>query len=140
MNSIKTIACFILSLLLSSCLTQSYEVQSVWEVTDIYNYIVKWEVNPHLDGKVAIYSSLDPDHFDLNNPVAIEDISKGRADLVIKGSLNRRYFLLKFNNDAAAVVGVRSQKFPSVANFRDIGGYTNSDHRSVKWGKLYRSG
>lgn len=140
MSYIKTFACFILSVFLASCVSQSYEVQSVCEVTDLYNYVVKWEVDPFIEGKVYIYSSLDPDHFDLNAPAAIEDISRGRADLVIKGSLNRRYFLLRFNDAASSVVGVRAQKFDKVDNFRDMGGYYNEERRPLKWGKLYRSG
>jgi len=34
----------------------------------------------------------------------------------------------------------RLLKIPGVSNFRDLGGYVTQDNRSVKWGKLYRSG
>ena len=34
----------------------------------------------------------------------------------------------------------RLLNFEGIDNFRDLGGYTTSDGRSVKWGKLYRSG
>lgn len=132
---------FLLSLLfLSACVTQSYEVQSVCEVTDVYNYVVKWEVSPRIEGEVEIYSSPNPQKFDLKKPVGRELISKGRADIVIKGSLNRCYFLLKFPDNVETIVGVRCQKFPTVENFRDVGGYVNVDYHALKWGKLYRSG
>lgn len=137
---IRYLPLLLLGIFFSSCVSQSYEVQSVCEVTDVYNYIVKWEVAPLMDGEVVIYSSSDPDKFDMRHPVARENISKGRADIVIKGSLNRRYFLLCFPDDVQTIVGVRCQKFASVQNFRDMGGYQTNDHHSMKWGKLYRSG
>lgn len=124
----------------SGCVSQSYEVQSVCEVTELFNYVVKWEIRPLVEGEVVIYSSHNPDKFDMTHPVAKESISKGRADIVINGTLNRRYFLLCFPNDVQTVVGVRGQNMTSVQNFRDMGGYENIDHRTVKWGKLYRSG
>lgn len=127
-------------LFLCSCVTPSYDVQSVCEVTEVYNYVVKWEVNPHIDGIVEIYSSQNPEKFDMRKPVARESISKGRADIVINGSLSRRYFLLCFPNDVSSVVGVRAQKFNTVENFRDMGGYINNEKQALKWGKLYRSG
>ncbi len=34
----------------------------------------------------------------------------------------------------------RVLKFEGIVNFRDIGGYKTEDNRSVKWGRLYRSG
>ena len=34
----------------------------------------------------------------------------------------------------------RILKFENITNFRDVGGYTTQYGRSVKWGKLYRSG
>ncbi len=34
----------------------------------------------------------------------------------------------------------RVLKFEGVVNFRDLGGYKTQNNRSVKWGKLYRSG
>jgi len=34
----------------------------------------------------------------------------------------------------------RLLKIPGTSNFRDLGGYVTQDNRSVKWGKLYRSG
>lgn len=137
---IRYLPLLLLGVFLSSYVSQSYEVQSVCEVTDVYNYIVKWEVAPLMDGEVVIYSSSDPDKFDMRHPVARENISKGRSDIVIKGSLNRRYFLLCFPDDVQTIVGVRCQNFASVENFRDMGGYQNNDRRSMKWGKLYRSG
>ena len=109
--------------LFSSCAKQIYEVQTVCEVNDVYNYIVKWDISPRVDGTVEIFSSNTPDYFDLRYPVAVENINKGRADLVIKGSLNRRYFLLKFGDHTETVVGVRAQKLGNVENFRDIGGF-----------------
>ena len=47
---------------------------------------------------------------------------------------------MDFDGKFQKVVGVRNQKFDSVQNFRDIGGYENKDLKSVKWGKVYRSG
>ncbi|MDO5570129.1 MAG: tyrosine-protein phosphatase [Bacteroidales bacterium] len=134
---------FLLSLItiISSCARQAYELQTVCEVNDVYNYVVKWDIRPLPEGKVEIFSSGTPSYFDLRYPVAVEDVAKGRADMMIKGSLNRRYFLLKFGDHTETVVGVRAQRLGrEVENFRDMGGFKNADHQSIKWGELYRSG
>ena len=34
----------------------------------------------------------------------------------------------------------RLLNFEGISNFRDLGGYTTSDNRTVRWGSLYRSG
>ncbi|MEG1617086.1 MAG: tyrosine-protein phosphatase [Bacteroidales bacterium] len=140
MDKKKLLMIFSFALLLCSCVSQSYDVQSVCEVTDLYNYVLKWEISPRMEGEVMIYSSNDPEKFDMRRCVAKEKISKGRADIVVKGSLDRRYFLLKFDDETTSVVGVRAQKLEMVENFRDMGGYLNNDHQTLKWGKLYRSG
>lgn len=129
-----------LLLLVSSCLSRTYDVQAVCEVTDLYNYIVKWEVTPVINGKVSIYTSTDPDHFDMQTPVAVVPASLGCAKIIMNGSLNRRYFQLVFNHDVKTIVGVRAQKFSTIQNFRDIGGYKTTDGRHIRWGQIYRSG
>ncbi len=40
----------------------------------------------------------------------------------------------------AARADARMLDFEGIHNFRDLGGYTTSDGRSVQWGRLYRSG
>ncbi len=124
----------------SSCQKNSYEVDAICEVTELYNYIVKWDIYPYYEGDVTIYTSLSPDHFNKEEVAAVVPISRGRADLVVDGSLNRRYFLLEFDEDHQIVVGVRSQGFETVHNFRDFGGLRNINHKCIRWGQIYRSG
>ena len=124
----------------SSCKKNSYEVDAICEVTELYNYIVKWDIYPYYDGNVTIYTSLSPDYFNKEQAAAVVPISRGRADLVVDGSLNRRYFLLEFDEDHQIVVGVRSQGFETVYNFRDFGGLRSENHKRIRWGQIYRSG
>ncbi len=127
-------------LLFSYCSKQTYEIDAVCEVTELYNYVVKWDTYPVMEGNVRIYTSFDPDSFNTDYPYKIVPISDGMAELMIKGSLRRRYFLLKFDEEHEVVVGVKNQTFETVYNYRDFGGIQTEDGKKIKWGKLYRSG
>ena len=128
-------------LLMFGCTSkQPYEIEAVCEVSEIYNYVVKWDTYPLMEGDVKIFTSLDPDHFNKDQPYKVAPISAGKADLMIKGSLRRRYFLLQFDEDHEIVVGVKSQGFKTIHNYRDFGGLKTENGRKIKWGKLYRSG
>ena len=43
------------------------------------------------------------------------------------------------NKASAGAAAARHHGFDGTLNFRDIGGYTGADGRTVKWGRIYRS-
>jgi protein-tyrosine phosphatase len=43
-------------------------------------------------------------------------------------------------NELISALPTRVLPFKGTSNFRDLGGYTNTEGRSIRWGKLYRSG
>lgn len=56
-------------------------------------------------------------------------------------SLDQRHYFLIVPEDGEAVrTALRLLPLEGGRNFRDLGGYKTADGRSVKWGKLYRSG
>lgn len=104
------------------------------------NCVIKWETAPVIPGKVKIYASTDPELIPERNPIAIADISDQLATIVISDPSQRYYYKMVFNNRYRVVTASRNSVIPGVQNFRDIGGYPSSKGRSVRWGKLYRSG
>lgn len=52
----------------------------------------------------------------------------------------RPYVLVDDNEGRREIVAERILPLEGGVNFRDLGGYRTTDGRSVKWGKLYRSG
>ncbi len=91
-------------------------------------------------GNKTVYQGTTPESVDMNNAVAETD-----EDSVVISGLNskqRYYFAVVFNSDPADVsitseteIAVKGQR-----NFADLGGIITADGRSVKWGKIYRSG
>lgn len=53
---------------------------------------------------------------------------------------HRRYVILKRADGTTSVVGERVLPLEQASNFRDLGGYTTRDGRTVRWGRAYRSG
>jgi protein-tyrosine phosphatase len=108
---------------------------------DIGNYIIKWELDPHVDGTVKVYASNSPEKFEGLNPVSLTDIKDGITTYISNGNTERKYFKLIFNNKYTQVVGARYLKLDSVQNMREIGGYHTKDgKKSIRWGKVFRSG
>lgn len=63
----------------------------------------------------------------------------GRAELDHDAGA-RPYVRIDDNKGHHMVVGERVLPLEGGINFRDLGGYRTSDGRTVRWGKLYRSG
>ena len=94
-----------------------------------------------MQGKVKIYASDYPSKLYSSNPVGYANIKDGITTYITNGNLNRKYFKLVFDDKYAQIVGARYIKLDSVQNMRDIGGYkTQKGDKSIRWGKVFRSG
>lgn len=120
---------------------KTLEIESVCIRDNIGNYIIKWETTPQIEGVLKLYVSDSPDSFDMANPCNTANIKDGIVTHITEDNINRKYFLLSFNDEHFHTIGARSIQMDSVQNMRDIGGYTNKrDKRITQWGKIYRSG
>ena len=130
-----------LLLLFPSCTEAPTDVKAICELDDVHNYVIKWEVYPQIEGFVKIYSSSTPDHFDTESlPDCKVDIAAARTTIIATHGLGRRYFLLRFNDKTDLVLGTRAPRLGNVQNFRDLGGYQSRNGKTIRWGKIFRSG
>jgi len=102
--------------------------------------VIRWEQDAE---SVDIYASIDPDEFS-----SAEYVTKvnGQSETVLLGFHKRKryYFRLQFSGGEMhgqnLVVAERFLPLESVNNLRDIGGYQTEDGRTVRWGKVFRTG
>ena len=107
---------------------------------DIGNYVIKWETDPVMEGIVKMTVSDNPDLFTNESPIIYANIKDGVATYITNDNISRKYFRLSFNDKYPRIIGARSAVMDSVQNFRDLGGYTSTNGKTVKWGKVFRSG
>ncbi len=91
-------------------------------------------------GEWTVYQGTSPDSIDMSASVAVTT-----EDSVVISGLNteqRYYFAVEFNGDMENRVVVSETQLPIAGqpNFADMGGIVTTDGRTVKWGKIYRSG
>lgn len=85
-----------------------------------------------------VYSGSFPDCIDYKKPIAI---TRDHSVVISMADINgRRYFDVVARAEIGRIVSERHIDFQGITNFRDLGGYTTEDGRTVKWGMLYRSG
>ena len=130
----------IISFACLACVRESPQIKVIAEQTAPKMYSFRWEVLPPINGTVKIYSSLDPEHFDLSAPHVEAPIFDGTACFPVEGRNDRYFFLLKFNNRHKKIIGNRFVYSARIQNLRDIGGYQNKEEKTIKWAKIYRSG
>jgi protein-tyrosine phosphatase len=123
-----------------SCTKDKPDIYTACELTPAGTYVIKWELFPPQTGTVKIYESFRPDSFNINSPVAQQNISVGYKSILAMPTNKRTYFQLVFNKKYTVITADRLIPMQQIFNFRDLGGYTNSHKQQVKWGKLYRSG
>lgn len=71
----------------------------------------------------------------------LDDVAGGSGRVELEHAAGvRPYVLVDDNLGHREVIGERVLPLEGGVNFRDLGGYRTTDGRSVKWGKLYRSG
>ncbi|MCG8413758.1 MAG: tyrosine-protein phosphatase [Pseudomonadales bacterium] len=98
---------------------------------------LNWELAK--PGAIAIYYSEDPEASIEKSMLLAEGITASdfeTADFPGK----RVYFTLVPDEGEAKRVAPRLLPLQGGRNFRDIGGYSTTDGRTVKWGQVFRSG
>ena len=126
-------------LLLSNCTRQKSDIRVVCEAAPQGGYVIKWETFPPMNGIVKIYESSSPDSFNLSSPIAEAEISKGFKEIFLVQTTKRSYFNLVFDKKYSVKTAERAIPMVDLFNFRDLGGYFNTDGKQIRWGKLYRS-
>lgn len=102
---------------------------------DAENVTVSWQDSDPVDVYLSAAPTLTADA-----KPAVTASRKGMASLVIPSN-TRQYVILRDGGDKSLTV-VAERLFPleQGSNFRDVGGYTGAGGKTVKWGKIFRSG
>ena len=120
---------------------QTPTIRAICVRDNIGNYIIKWETDPQMEGKMKLYVSDTPDAFNLSAPCAYADIQEGIVTYITDDNISRKYFLLSFNDNYFRTIGARFVQMDGIQNLRDIGGYFDRKRQHMtQWGKVYRSG
>jgi protein-tyrosine phosphatase len=87
---------------------------------------------------VTVWLSADPVLDKADRKLATK-LGKGPLEIAVPASA-RHYVILQPRRGKAMVVAERRLPLEQGSNFRDVGGYTTKDGRTVSWGKAFRSG
>ena len=136
----KILSLFASVILLVGCSSNAPDIRAICLRDDIGNYVIKWETDPVMEGIVKMTVSDNPDLFTNESPIIYANIKDGVATYITNDNISRKYFRLSFNDKYPRIIGARSAVMDSVQNFRDLGGYTSTNGKTVKWGKVFRSG
>ncbi len=121
-----------------SCMS-TVKITSVVEKDKEGDFLLKWEVSPDQEGTIDIYSSLTDSSMTSFTPLTSKKVTDQVLRISPAGSGLREYFLLRTAGVYSGVVANRIIEMNNVKNFRDIGGYSTTDNRQIKWGEIYRS-
>lgn len=124
----------------TSCAKQAYYIDAYSRQNAKGSHTIQWQINPGMNGEVAIYASESPNKYP-DQPLVVEQIRKEIYHYDSpSGSYSHTYFLLVFNNSDMRVVTSRVIPTVGILNLRDAGGYMTASGEQMKWGMLYRSG
>ncbi|MDJ0977399.1 MAG: tyrosine-protein phosphatase [Erythrobacter sp.] len=135
--------CAALALSLAACNEQANKADAAGTIGSVVaehgntpnDYTITWDGG----ASVTIEVSADPG-FAKGEGEVIGEFDGGKAAWSATGEAERRYFLLSADSGEQERVAVRLLPLEGGRNFRDIGGYETKDGRTVKWGRVYRSG
>lgn len=97
--------------------------------------VVKWNDSDPVDIYLSHSTALPSDA----KPVETGN-SRGTATITVPSS-SRHYVILRDGGDKSlTVVAERILPLEQGSNFRDVGGYVGAAGKTVKWGKIFRSG
>lgn len=125
---------------LTGCSSSTPEILTICLRDNIGNYIIKWETAPQMEGILKMYVSDDPKTFNRSLPAGYANIKDGVTKYITNDNMSRKYFLLSFNDKYFKTVGARSVGMDSIQNVREIGGYGTHNHKTTRWGQVFRSG
>ena len=111
---------------------------SVEHGASVNEYLLRWETNVP-DAPVRLEVTSDPVAA-ADAVVIARDITAGEFQWTAPSPPRRRYFTVVPAHGNAVRGAVRLLPLEGGRNFRDLGGYATEDGRSVRWGRVYRSG
>jgi protein-tyrosine phosphatase len=103
------------------------------------DYRLTWSISDPA-APVRIEASTDPDAAPGAGTVVAEAATGGELDWTATEGDARRYFMLTPEGGKPVKTSIRVLPLEGGRNFRDLGGYAAADGKTVKWGKVYRSG
>ena len=129
----------VLSAFLASCAKGGYyDIDTRTDIEKDGNTVIRWQVNPGMEGSVKIFASDNASSYP-TVPVVTEQISKQFASIPFPGAdYVTQYFLMVFDGKETRVVSSRTIPTRSFTNLRDIGGYMTKTGDQVRWGAIYR--
>lgn len=140
MKNLFLILFFCSIVLLPSCVQDDTSIFAIIENDKKGNCILKWEVYPDRDeAMMEIYASSNDSVFP-QTPIKTVNVNKFIDIIENADSLGYKYFKLKVGSTFSPIIAKKFYRFDNIQNFRDIGGYTTNDGKTVKWGKIFRSG
>lgn len=102
---------------------------------DASNVFVSWQDSDPVD----VYVSAAPMLADDAKPVILGS-RNGEATVSLPAE-KRQYVILRDRGDnSLTVIAERLLPLEKGSNFRDVGGYVGANGKTVKWGKIFRSG
>ncbi len=125
--------------LIEGC-ASAVKITSVAEKNKEGNVLLKWEVSPDQEGDISIYSSQSDSSLETFTPVKTSNIADQVTVISTSSPDVREFYILKTSSALSGIISNRIIEMHNIKNFRDIGGYFNTENKQLKWGKIYRSG
>ena len=99
-------------------------------------YEIRWSSGEPLD----VFMSMDPDSPPAEARLISDDDVDGAHRIRRTDAESRAYFILQDAEGRTERTALRLLPLEGGRNFRDLGGYATEDGRTVRWGRVYRSG
>ncbi len=125
--------------LIEGC-ASAVKITSVAEKNKEGDVLLKWEVSPDQEGDISIYSSQSDSSLETFTPVKTSNIADQVTVISTSSPDVREFYILKTSSALSGIISNRIIEMHNIKNFRDIGGYFNTENKQLKWGKIYRSG
>lgn len=101
-----------------------------------HDYIIKWT----RDFGSSVTIEMTMDKAAMTGETLASGVTATSFNWKAAGKHHRRYFILASETGEKVKVASRVLPLEGGRNFRDMGGYKTTDGKTVKWGKIFRSG